>query len=146
MTRYRYEIKNDKGYRLLVEKSNLNYFKKIVYDGLCIIYTDSYILEYNIEPQLIRKIKINKINKQTTRIENTILELLERSKEIEIDTNKYNISYGNSSYGTFYSCSSNYYNAEILENKKENKERNRLQSKIYSQKAKQYENKTRFRK
>lgn len=146
MTRYRYHTKNDNGYRLSVEKSNLLYFKKIVYAGFNIKYSDTNTIEYEIEPQIIRKIKLNKINKQTNRTEIAILELLERSNEVDMNTS-YNSNYGNSYW---YSCSSsssyNYDDEEIIENKQEIKNRNKLQSKIHSQKAKQYESKTRFRK
>lgn len=143
MTRYRYEIKNDKGYRLSVEKSNLNYFKKIVYEGFNIIYSDTFILEYEIDSQLIRKIKLNKINKKTIRVEISILELLERSREVEVDTSKFSIY---NSYYSVWSTSGYSDSEEVIENKKEIKERNKIQSKIHSQKAKQYESKTRFRK
>lgn len=141
---FKYEIKHDTGYRLSVNKSNLIYFKKIVYDGFNIKYSDSYSMEYEIDPQLIRKLKIKKIGKETSRIENSILELLERSTEREIVPNKFNSYYG--SYSSCYSSSSySYYDNIDIEEKKEIKERNRYQSKIHSQKAKQYENKARFR-
>ncbi len=143
MTRYRYEIKNYKGYRLSVEKSNLNYFKKIVYEGFNIIYSDTFILEYEIDSQLIRKIKLNKINKKIIRVEISILELLERSREVEVDTSKFSIY---NSYYSVWSTSEYSDSEEVIENKKEIKERNKIQSKIHSQKAKQYESKTRFRK
>ena len=143
---FRYEINNDTGYRLSVNKSNLIYFKKIVYDGFNIKFSDNYSMVYEIEPQLIRKLKLTKIEKKTTKVENSILELLERSKEVDMNTNKYTI------YNSYlYSCSSGpsgssgSYNIDI-EEKKEIKERNKYQSKMYNQKVKQYENKARFRK
>lgn len=142
---YRYEIKNDTGYRLSVSKSNLIYFKKIIYDGFNIRYSDTYAMEYDIDPQLIRKLKLNKINKQITRTESAILELLERSTERDIEPNKFNSYYG--SYSSSYSCSSySYYDYIDIEEKKETRERNKYQSRVHNQKAKQYENKARFRK
>lgn len=143
---FKYEIKHDTGYRLSVNKSNLIYFKKIVYDGFNIKYSDPYSMEYEIDTQLIRKLKLKKIGKETSRIENSILELLERSTEREIETNKFNSYYGRYSYSANWSCSNSYYDNIDIEEKTERKERNKYQSKIYSQKAKQYENKARFRK
>jgi hypothetical protein len=146
---FTYNISNFKGYRLKVEESNLKCFKKIIYNGFKIIESSLDFINYEIDFKLIRCLKLKKINDiiRPISVEDRILKLLESSKEV--DKSFIYPSYsGYGGYGTFSNITTYYYDNgdddEIVYNKSQNKERNRYQSKIYAQKAKIYENTSRF--
>ena len=136
---FTYNISNFTGYRLKVEESNLKSFAKIICNGFKIVRKSTIFLDYEIDLKLIRNLKLKKIANliRPISVEDKILQLLERSKEIE-----------NNNYSTFEIYSAHYYEAIDYESeaifRTQNKDRNRHQSKIYAQKAKQYENKARF--
>lgn len=151
MTKYfTYNITNFKGYRFKVEESNLKCFVKIIYSGLKIVRSSSYFINYEVDLKLIRCLKLKKIADliRPNSIEDRILQLIERSIEVEKD-----FIYPNSNLFSSWSIlpnlssSDTYYYAdeEVEYNKSQNKDRNKYQSKIYAQKAKNYENKARFR-
>ena len=82
---YQFEMRKYQGYRLLLEKSTFASFKKIECKGFQILYATSDFIHYQIDSQLIRKIKLNKINdgvkKNSTH--DKISRLLEGSEEKE---------------------------------------------------------------
>jgi len=150
---YRYDSNNDTGYKLTVGKNNFSYFKSIVYDGFKILNpdTDIYAIDFEIEPQVLRKIKLKQIDNKLNSVERKIIQLLERSriKESTFDygyTNSFsNSSYSNFSYNINKSLDYEYYNDQLID-KEEHRDRNKYQQKVNNYKAKQYEGKTRFRK
>jgi len=78
-----YKIIGYKGYRTKIDISNVNYFKNIKYKGFSIIRTTSDFIIYELETQIIRKLKIRKVNNLTTNIEDRFLKLLKQSFEYE---------------------------------------------------------------
>lgn len=148
---YRYNSKSDTDYKLTVGKTNFNYFKSIVYEGFKILSpdTDIYTIDFEIEPQVFRKIKLKQIDNKLNSVERKIIQLLERSK-IKESTFGYNNA-NNYSYSNFSFTNSNtsedyeYINDQIID-KETQKDRNKYQQKVNNHKAKQYESKTRIRK
>ena len=151
---FTYNISDFKGYRFKVEESNLKCFSKIIHNGIKIVRSSTYFIHYEIELKLIRCLKLKRLDDsiRPNSVEDRIFQLIERSKEVEKD-----FIYPTSSFGYFgnniftncetYYTGTYYYDDEEVEyNKVQNKERNKYQSKIYAQKAKNYENKARFRK
>ena len=57
---YKFETDKFSGYKLLVEKGIFASFKRINYKGFKINYSCSDLIQYQIEPQLIRKLKLKK--------------------------------------------------------------------------------------
>ena len=150
---FTYNISDFTGYRLKVEESNLNSFVKMVYVGFKIIRSSKFFIHYEIDLKLIRNLKLKKIADLIRRnsIEDRILQLIERSLEVEKDfiypSSSSSGYFGNFGYFETYYSGTYYYDDEEVEyNKSQNKDRNKYQSKIYAQKAKNYENKARFRK
>lgn len=146
---YRYNSYNDNDYKLTVGKNNLSYFKSIVYDGFKFLTldTDIYGIDFEIEPQVLRKIKLKQIDNKLNNVERKIIQLLERStiKESTFDNNFAN-SYSNKWYVTNSSYTDYEYYDEYLElDKKTHKDKNIFQQKVNNYKAKQYESKARFR-
>jgi hypothetical protein len=130
-----------KGYRLLTEKSNFAYFKNLAYSGFRIVYSNAEIIHFEIDTQLIRKLKLKKISDEINRNskEYYLFELLERSKE----SGTY-VSYD--SYATYWYNYSDVELTSTLIEKIDRKQKAQHRSNIINQKAKQYENKSRFRK
>ena len=136
------------GYKLLDEKNIFSSFTRIVYNGFRILYNDSQIIHFEIDTQLIRRLKLKKLSDEVSvnSAEDKLLSLLERSKEKEDNL----LPFTQYSYQTMY-----WYNfddiklIESLNKKIEKRERNKFlvtQSKMNNRKIKQYENKGRFRK
>jgi len=137
---FTYNISDFKGYRARVEESNIKCFSKIIHSGFKIVTSSTSFIHYEIELKLIRCLKLKRLEDSIRKnsVEDRILELIERSKEVE-KNNPY----------AYYSSYRNYdydYYEDNEYDKFQNKERNKYQSKIYAQKAKNYENKARFRK
>ena len=133
-----------KGYRLISEKSNFAYFKNLEYLGFKIIYSSAEIIHFEIDTQLIRKLKLRKISDEINRNskEYYLFELLERSKEAKEQGSF--IPY--ESYATYWY---NYSDVELTNTvleKFDRQQKANLKSRVINQKAKQYENKSRFRK
>ena len=129
-------------YRLIQEKENFDSFKKINYESFEILYQNSDLINFKIDTQVIRKLKLLKLNEKIKLNfnEKRLSLLLSISKEKENDDFEYKFTYSNYDY---------YVDYRIIINKEEIKERKRNlvnQSKMYSQKIKQYTNKSRFRK
>ena len=139
---YVFDTKKFTDYKLLIQKNNFASFKKIEYDNFKIIYSNDDMIHFQIDMQLIRKLKILKLNdeiKINSREANLSL-LLESSKEVAEK------GYVSESLTYWYSAG-NYDNEIVLvKDKEENKFRLKHDSQKYNQRIKQYENKRRFRK
>jgi len=142
---YQFVMDQFKGYRLLTEKSNFACYKKLELKGFNIILSTAEIIHYEIDTQLIRKLKMLKINDSLNMNskEYHLFEMFNKSKEKNLDEP---FSY---SYSTSYWLYDNYYHGnDVALVKEEKRERNRFlenQSRQNNRKAKQYENKIRFR-
>ena len=83
---FEYDISKYKGYRLIIEKSNMKYFKKIEHNGLVLISSAGQnVLRFKIEKQLIRRLKLKNLSDSIKNhsIESKVLELIERSEEFD---------------------------------------------------------------
>jgi hypothetical protein len=91
---YKFETDKFSGYKLLVEKGIFASFKRINYKGFKINYSCSDLIQYQIEPQLIRKLKLKKLNDEIkiNSMEDRLFQLLERSKET-LDTESFSYFY-----------------------------------------------------
>jgi hypothetical protein len=74
-----------KSYRLLVEKSTFASYQKIKYEGFKILYSTSDFIHYQIDTQVIRKLKLKKLDTCFKRnsIEERLSQLLNESEEKE---------------------------------------------------------------
>ena len=140
MNHFRFDISKYSGYRLKVEQSNLSHYKKLKYNGFIISVSSPYYIEFDIDNQLIRRLKLEKLNDNIRKNskEDILLELLEKSN---VNDNVARI------LPYSLTCATGYYDYEDSEigfNKEQMKERNNYQSRIYNQKIKQ--NGFRFRK
>jgi hypothetical protein len=102
---YQFEMHKYKGYKLLSEKGVFASFQKIQYAGFKILYSTSEFIHYQIDTQIIRKLKLKKIDNSIKRnsIEERLSQLLDRSEEK--DENEFK-NYGNYFWtysGSFYS-------------------------------------------
>jgi len=61
---YRLNRNKYEGYRLLVEKSNFDCFKKIKYDSFEILYSNTELLHFQIDSQVIRRLKLLKLEEE----------------------------------------------------------------------------------
>jgi hypothetical protein len=139
---YSYNISGFKGYKYITEKSYIKSLKKLEYDGFHVIYDFDYMINFKMDIKVVRKLKLMKLSKEI-KINSKEYKL---SKLLELSTEKeetHIISCG--AYGT-YSGSYDYYDYDTKVENEYKKESNKYQSKFHSLKAKQYENKTRFRK
>jgi len=139
-------FKEYKGYRRIVEKELFKSFKKIKnIEGFNITYFLLNRIYFTISTQLIRKLKIKNINNKIKMNSNEylILNMLERSREVEEKTNDWT-SYSYSGYYN-YNCKDLILIKDI-EEKIERKNFIKNQERLYNQKAKRYENKRGFRK
>ena len=84
---FTYNISDFKGYRYTVEQSNLKCFEKIDYTGIKIVRSSTYFIHYEIDIQLVRKLKLKQISEliRPNSTEDRILQLLERSSEVDKD-------------------------------------------------------------
>lgn len=82
---YQFQMGKYTGYRLLSEKGIFASFKKIEYQGFKILYANSEIIHYQIDTQILRKLKLKKLNDSLKRnsIEERLSQLLEGSEEKE---------------------------------------------------------------
>jgi hypothetical protein len=101
---YQFEMGKYTSYRLLSEKGIFASFKKIEYQGFKILYSTSEFIHYQIDSQIIRKLKLKKIdnNLKNGSVEERLFQLLEGSEEKEEKEFK---DYG--SYWTFYNYNRN---------------------------------------
>lgn len=126
-----------------------NSFKKLKYSGFSIKYDAKYSIVFQMNIKLMRRLKLMNLKKdikiQNGTIESKLYYFLNNSKEItEAELTDLQYSSGLWSFGT---SGSSYISGEDEIDKQERKKFQKNQSsKIYSQKAKQYENKARFRK
>jgi hypothetical protein len=142
---YQFDINQYKGYRLLTEKSNFACYKKLEMKGFRIILSTAEIIHYEIDTQLIRKLKMLKINDDINinSKEYHLFEMFNKSKEKNLDE-PFSYSYSTS----FWYYDNYYHDNDVTLVKEEKRERNRFlanQSRQNNRKAKQYENKVRFR-
>lgn len=88
---YQFEMGKYTGYRLLSEKGVFADFKKLEYQGFKILYASSEIIHYQIDTQIIRKLKLKRLNSSIKRnsIEERLSQLLEGSEEKEEAEYKY---------------------------------------------------------
>lgn len=68
--------------KLSVNKYNTTFFKSIIYDGFNFTYKSITMLEFTIDKQLLRKLKIHKLNGELDSIELKILKLISYSIDI----------------------------------------------------------------
>lgn len=143
---YIFDASKYKGYRRIQEQAFLRRAEKIKYDGFE-FKSSSYIadiLQFKIEKQLIRKLKLLNISNgvKFASIEYNIIQLLEKSEEYE------DFDYFSTSGMSWYLLPQ--IRSRDISGQKGDKEeykgRQKFQSKQYNQKIKQYENKGRFRK
>jgi hypothetical protein len=113
-----------KSYRLLVEKSIFASFQKIQYDGFKILYSTSDFIHYQIDTQVIRKLKLKKIDNNIKRnsIEERLSQLLDRSEEKEEKEFKQFLYYGSVHWNVYenYNIPSTK-NEEFIEKRNRNK-------------------------
>jgi hypothetical protein len=77
------DYSNYNNIKLSTNKYNVSYFNNIKYEGFEFIIKRQNYFEFSIECKIIRKLKLNKINRKISNInELKILQLLNRSKEI----------------------------------------------------------------
>lgn len=97
---YQFEMSKYTSYRLLSEKGIFASFKKLEYQGFKILYATSEFIHYQIDSQIIRKLKLKKIdnNLKTGSVEERLFQLLEGSEEKE-EKDLMNVG----SYWTMYS-------------------------------------------
>lgn len=142
-----YKFKPCYGRARISEKCNFDRYRRIVYPGFAISYSDSENIHFKIDLQITRKLKLKKINEEfkLNSVEGHLYLLLEGSKE-RVDTERnYPNSYIYYSRGTS-GCSEYIIEDTDAESKKEKVRKIINQSRTYSQKLKNYENKGRFRK
>jgi len=141
MSHLTFDISKYSGYRLKVEQSNLSYYKKLKYNGFKIIVSSPYHIKYELDNQLIRRLKLLNLsdNIRKNSREDNLLELLEKS---QISDNEailpYSLSWASGSYSYYEDSASAY-------NKYQFKEKQKHHSNSYNQKIKQYGSKNRFR-
>ena len=122
---YQFEMHKYKGYKLLSEKGVFASFQKIQYTGFKILYSTSDFIHYQIDTQIIRKLKLKKIDNSIKRnsIEERLSQLLDRSEEKEEKDMRYYI-YGsswtiyNTSYNEYYTSTKN---EDFIEKRNRNK-------------------------
>jgi len=120
---FQFEMSKYAGYKLLSEKGVFTSFKKIEYQGFKILYATSDFLHYQIDIQVIRKLKLKKLDNSIKRnsIEDRLSQLLDRSEEKEEKEMRHN----NSNYWTYYSRGdvdlAQNINNELLEKRARNK-------------------------
>lgn len=131
-TYFSYDVSNCKGYRLIVEKSNLKSFKNFTYDGFDILYLADFNITFKIENKLIRKLKLLKLNNKIRKAskEDHIFELLEKSEKKTPDAiDNY----------TWYNYNNSYvWLDEAVENRKYYKQQNKYQNYQYKNKIRNY--------
>jgi hypothetical protein len=117
-----------KGYKLLSEKGVFASFQKIQYAGFKILYSTSDFIHYQIDTQIIRKLKLKKIDNSIKRnsIEERLSQLLDRSEEKEEKEMGYYIYHSsswtiyNTSYNENYTLPSTK-NEDFIEKRNRNK-------------------------
>lgn len=126
---YKFETDKFSGYKLLVEKGIFASFKRINYKGFKINYSCSDLIQYQIELQLIRKLKLKKLNDEIkiNSMEDRLFQLLERSKE----------TLGTESFSYFYWSDDSDIKFEIHD-KFERKQRERNLDSVSKNRFKQY--------
>lgn len=143
--KYTFNINKYKNYKKSLIYKEFNIFKKLKYEGIHIIYEGSYSVKYKLDNQLMRKLKLLNINGSINKTEKLILYFVEKSVQISEEESQKNNNWWSS--GNYITPLYDYYeNTEVIEQKKEQKNNVKIQSKIFNQKIKQYENKGRFRK
>lgn len=140
MIHFTFNISEYSGYRLKIEQSNLSYFKKLKYNGFRINVSSSYHIEYEMDNQLIRRLKLEKLGDiiRKNSKEDRLLELLENSK---FNDNEARIL----PYSLIYATGSYYQDENFDYNKEQFKESKKYHANSYNQKIKQYGFKNRFR-
>ena len=115
---YQFEMSKYTSYRLLSEKGIFASFKKLEYQGFKILYATSEFIHYQIDSQIIRKLKLKKIdnNLKNGSVEERLFQLLEGSEEKE---EKELTNYGGS-YWTTYSGFYSYENDRMPSTKNDN--------------------------
>ena len=125
---YQFEMGKYAGYKLLSEKGVFASFKKIEYHGFKILYETSEFIHYQIDIQVIRKLKLKKLDNNIKRnsIEDRLSQLLDRSEEKEETEFKENLRYA-SGYFNYFNYNRNdidlaqNINNELLEKRARNK-------------------------
>ena len=134
---FRFDIEKYTGYRKIAEKSNLKYFQKIKCDGFNVMQYSQTSIKFNIDPQLIRRLKLKNISGNVKRNSRDfyILELIEKSEELNPNEPE-EIRYGDC--WTMYGGGDEYFYDYERES---NKEKNKYQNKHYNNKVKNHRNK-----
>lgn len=125
---YQFDMYKYKSYRLLVEKSTFASYQKIKYEGFKILYSTSDFIHYQIDTQVIRKLKLKKLDTCFKRnsIEERLSQLLNESEEKEEKEMGYYIYHSsswtiyNTSYNENYTIPSTK-NEDFIEKRNRNK-------------------------
>ena len=146
LLKYTFNISKIKGYKGKTMWIYFSTFKNIEYEGFRIKESKKYSVIFEVDIKLIRRLKILNLNKdkkvRNGTIENKILYFIYKSNEItleEYEDNKYSYSWYSAPYRR-----TSYYDEEFEIEKNEQKKFQKISSKIYTQKGKQYESKARF--
>lgn len=129
--RYTFRLRNFTGARLKYEKEEFKKYVKIVVDGFIIHHCYDSYMDFSVDNQLIRRLKLKSLSNQIKphSVEDKVLRLLEISDPYEPDEVW-------SSYSSYYNYESFYdYDKEIL---REQKRYQKYQSKQISQMANRY--------
>lgn len=135
-----FDTSDIKGYRQLCERSNIKIYSKIEIEGFNVYYISRYKINFEIDDQLLRKLKIKNLNNNIkyNSAEYHILQLIGKSviaDEYEDENSWY-----------WYSSSSGTNGDLEFESKEDKKLKNKYNSNKYKHKIKQYENKKWVRK
>lgn len=130
--KFKYALGDFQGARLKYEKSEFKSYKRIHIDGFIIYNNSNYYIEFGVDNQLIRRLKLKSISNEikNNSIEDKLLRLINLSKTIEDDMTS-----------SWYSMSVNYYynDYDIIDynvnERREQKQYQKYQSKQISQKT-----------
>lgn len=100
---YQFEMSKYTSYKLLSEKGIFAAFKKLEYQGFKILYTSSEFIHYQIDSQLIRKLKLKKLDNLIKKgsVEERLFQLLESSQEKEETDDFDHLNYGYSYWNIY---------------------------------------------
>lgn len=129
--KFKYALGDFQGARLKYEKSEFKSYKRIHIDGFIIYNNSNYYIEFGVDNQLIRRLKLKSISNEikNNSIEDKLLRLINLSKTIEDD---------DLTSSWYCSMSGNYYyEPDIIDynvnERKEQKQYQKYQSKQISQ-------------
>lgn len=136
---YKYDLSKFRGYRKIKEKSIFSYFLNIKYNGFEIVASSYDTIEFKIDNQLFRKLKLLKLNNEIkfNSIEYRLINLIDSSDDI---SNKSDDFYDDFYNNKWYIYSNDYYYDDFDLNSIKNDKKNILNhhSNKFNQKFKTY--------